>query len=202
MKERATFTLSFSSLYPSAMKPTLLQRGKCRGCLQWARERKQHSEKLQRMMTAKETVQKLNEERQALEEDVAKPGLPEDDCGPQVAGQAMSAMNDVLDLGCNDDESAPNLDELVLSLNTDKSRVFELVKSHLEHQLLHENISKSTVDTFKELLSADKAPLCLFSTREACQKFNTDMLSRLNTETKKFPCIDEVDETQGTFKLT
>ena len=97
-----------------------------------------HSEKLQRMMTAKETVQKLHEERGALKEDVAKPGL-QDDCSPQVASEAMSAMNDVLNLSRNDDKSAPNLDELVSSLNTDQSRVFELVKSHLEHQLLHKN---------------------------------------------------------------
>ena len=48
-------------------------------------------------------------------------------------------MNDALDLNRNDDKSAPNLDELVSSPNTDQSRVFELVKSHLEHQLLHEN---------------------------------------------------------------
>ena len=39
---------------------------------------KVHSEKLQRMMTAKETVQLLIEERQALKDDVAKPGLPKE----------------------------------------------------------------------------------------------------------------------------
>ena len=61
-------------------------------------------------------------------------------------------------------------------------------------------ITSPTVDKFEELLSTDKSPLCLFPTREACQKFNSDMLSKLDSEAKEIPCVDEVDETQGTFK--
>ena len=61
-------------------------------------------------------------------------------------------------------------------------------------------ISLPTVDIFEELLSTDKSPLCLFPTREACQKFNSDVLSKLDSEAKEIPCDDEVDETQGTFK--
>ena len=66
---------------------------------------------------------------------MVKPGLSEDDCRPKMTGKAISAINDVLNLG-RYDKSGPNLEELVSSLNTDKSRVFEPVKSHLEHQLL------------------------------------------------------------------
>ena len=46
-------------------------------------------------------------------------------------------MNDAFDLHQND-ETGPTLDELVSSLNADQSRVFKLVKSHLEHQAMHE----------------------------------------------------------------
>ena len=62
-------------------------------------------------------------------------------------------------------------------------------------------ITTSTADKFEELLSTGKSPLCLFPTREACQNFNPEMLSKLGTkEPKEIPCVDEVDETQGTFK--
>ena len=40
----------------------------------------------------------------------------------------------------------------------------------------------------------------LFLTRKSCQEFNSKMLSRLEAEVKEIPCIDEVDETSGTFK--
>ena len=58
------------------------------------------------------------------------------------------------------------------------------------------------VDKFEELLTLQKSPLCLFPTRQSCQEFNTEMLSRLKAETKEIPCIDEVDETTGKFKWT
>ena len=54
-------------------------------------------------------------------------------------------------------------------------------------------ITSPTVDKFEELLSTDKSPLCLFPTRDACQKFNSDMLSKLDSEAKEIPCVDEVD---------
>ena len=90
--------------------------------------------KLQKMLKATERVQKINEARQAEEEDVtdADP-LKEQDDGPQVTGQATAAMNDAFDLHKND-ETGPTLDELVSSSNADQSRVFEQVKSHLEHK--------------------------------------------------------------------
>ena len=58
-----------------------------------------HSEKLQKMLKATESVQKINEARQAEEEDVTDADqLEEQDDGPQVTGEATAAMNDVLDL--------------------------------------------------------------------------------------------------------
>ena len=110
-----------------------------------------HSEKLQRMLRAREHVQQINEARRAQEENVTnEPGPVEDDNGPQVAGEATSAMNDVLDLHQNDESDGPSLDELVQSLNTDQARVYDHVKSHLEHQWTHEKKQCSCAD-FKPL---------------------------------------------------
>ena len=110
-----------------------------------------HSEKLQRMLRAREHVQQINEARRAQEENVTnEPGPVEDDNGPQVAGEATSAMNDVLDLHQNDESDGPSLDELVQSLNTNQARVYDHVKSHLEHQLTHEKKQCSCAD-FKPL---------------------------------------------------
>ena len=36
------------------------------------------------------------------------------------------------------DNSAPSLNDLVLSLNVDQARIFLQVKTHLEHQVQHE----------------------------------------------------------------
>ena len=46
-------------------------------------------------------------------------------------------MHDVLDLQQNESDG-PSLEELVLSLNADQSRVYQQVKAHLVHQVLHE----------------------------------------------------------------
>jgi hypothetical protein len=76
-----------------------------------------HSEQLQRMLMARERVQKINEARRAQQEDVGTDPAPvEDDDGPQVAGEATSAMNDVLDLHQNNESDGPSLKELVQSL--------------------------------------------------------------------------------------
>ena len=89
-----------------------------------------HYEKLQKMLKATESVQKINE---AEEEDVtdADP-LEEQDDDPQVIGEATAATNDAFDLHQND-ETGPTLDELVSCLNANH-RVFKLVK----HQAMHE----------------------------------------------------------------
>ena len=61
-------------------------------------------------------------------------------------------------------------------------------------------ITTPVVDKFQELLASKQSPLCLFSTRQSCQEFNLEMLSRLNTDTKDILCTDEVDEISGIFK--
>ena len=60
-----------------------------------------------------------------------------DDGHTQVAGEATSAMHDVLDLQQNESEG-PSLKELVLTFYADQLRVYERIKAHLEHQVLHE----------------------------------------------------------------
>ena len=60
---------------------------------------------------------------------------------------ATSAMNDILDLHHNGDSGdGAGLKELVSSLTCDQGRVFEQVKSHLEHQALHETARCSCTD--------------------------------------------------------
>ena len=80
-----------------------------------------------------ESVQKINEARQAQEQDVEGPDKGEedddDDVRPQVVGEATSA---VLELPQSD---GPSLKELVSSLNADQQRVYERVKTH---QVVHE----------------------------------------------------------------
>ena len=47
-------------------------------------------------------------------------------------------MHDVANLQENG-EGGPSLDDLVSSLNVDQTRIFEQVKNHLEHQVMHES---------------------------------------------------------------
>ena len=84
----------------------------------------------------------------------------------------FSSMLDEIRRGCVSDETVEAL----------KSRV----------------ISIPVVDKFEELLSANKAPLCLFPTRKLCHDFNGKCYP--DAEIKEIPCMDEVDETQGTCK--
>ena len=62
-------------------------------------------------------------------------------------------------------------------------------------------ITTLVVDKLEELMSPGQSPLCLFPTCESCQDFNSEM-SKLGSEVKEIPCVDEVDETKGTFKWT
>ena len=96
-----------------------------------------HSEKLQRMLKAKENVENVNKARQAAEENVPMSEPMEEDEGPQVAGEATSAVHDVANLQANED-GGPSLEELVSSLNTDQARIFECIKEHFEHQVQYE----------------------------------------------------------------
>ena len=61
-------------------------------------------------------------------------------------------------------------------------------------------LSTSVVDKFQELMSSDQSPLCLFPTRQSCHDFNSDMLTKLDSELNEIKCVDEVDETKGTFE--
>ena len=94
-----------------------------------------HSEKLLRMLEARESVHKINEARQTEEKTLPEPESVE---GPLAVGEAMSAMHDVLDRQQNGD-SGPSLEELVSSLNADQARIFDQVKKHLELQAYHES---------------------------------------------------------------
>ena len=80
-------------------------------------------------------MHKITEARQAEEETVPGPEPVEEDEGPQVVGEATSAMHAVLDLLQN----GPSLDELVSSLSADQARIFDQVKKHLEHQAHRES---------------------------------------------------------------
>ena len=75
--------------------------------------------------------------------------LMEGDDGPQVPGEATSAMNDAANLQENDN-SGPSLEELLPSLNANQARIFECMRKLFEHQVQHENeICKC--DDFKPL---------------------------------------------------
>ena len=90
------------------------------------------------MLEARKSEPKINEARQTEEETLPEPEPVEEDEGPQVVGEATSAIHDVLYLQQNGD-SGPSLEELVSSLNTDQARMFDQVKKHLEHQAYHES---------------------------------------------------------------
>ena len=113
---------------------------------------KTHSEKLCKMLKAHDTVQKINEARQANAETVKENEPLEEDEGPQVVGEARSAMSDIFDLHQHDD--SPSLEHLVSSLNTDQTRIFKHVQQHLEHQACHESL---------KCTCSDLRPLHMFS---------------------------------------
>ena len=89
------------------------------------------------MLRANENVQKINESRQAEQQQVPVSEPSEEDEGPRVAGEASSAMHDVADLQ-HSDNSGPSLDELASSLNADQTRVFDKINCQLQHQVQHE----------------------------------------------------------------
>ena len=46
-------------------------------------------------------------------------------------------------------------------------------------------ITTPVIDKFEKLLASKQSPLCLFPTRKLCYDFNLQMLSRLQSDTKK-----------------
>ena len=65
--------------------------------------------------------------------------MPGEGGGPQVAAKLQK-----------NGEGGPSLDDLVSSLNVDQTRIFEQVKSHLEHQVMHES-GMCTCSVFKPM---------------------------------------------------
>jgi len=61
-------------------------------------------------------------------------------------------------------------------------------------------INGTVVDKYIELCKNASSPVCLFPTWKACQDFNQQMLSALDTELHKIVCIDEIDETSSSRK--
>ena len=81
------------------------------------------------------TFKKINESRQAEQQQVPVSEPIQGDEGPQVA--ASSAMHDMADLQ-HSDNYGPSLDELASSLNADQIRIFDKIKCQLQHQVQHE----------------------------------------------------------------
>ena len=93
-----------------------------------------HHDKLQQILAARNQVMKINEARQ---KDQPPPVNVKDDAGgddgPQIQGEAQSAMNDVRNLQ-DGTANQINLAERVSMMNEDQARVYRLVKEHLLHQ--------------------------------------------------------------------
>ena len=51
---------------------------------------------------------------------------------------------------------------------------------------------------YSNLQLSGKTPVCLFPTREQCDRVNEQMLQGLNTEIQQITCSDEIDETKST----
>ena len=68
-------------------------------------------------------------------------------------------------------------------------------------RILEERVIQGPIaDRFEELMQSGQSPVCLFSTRKACEEFNSKMLSKLQCKTVEICCTDEVDETKGMHK--
>ena len=63
-------------------------------------------------------------------------------------------------------------------------------------------IQVSISDQFTELQQSGKTPVCLFPKRKACELFNAEMLKTIMSHVHELDCIDEIDETAGTRKIT
>ena len=92
----------------------------------------------------------------------------------QRKDKEFSSMLDCVRRGCPTDET----------LSTLQQRVIQVFVS----------------DKFCELQESDQTPVCLFSTRKACDDLNTEMLTHLTSEVHELVCTDEVDETGSTRK--
>ena len=59
-------------------------------------------------------------------------------------------------------------------------------------RILEERVIQSPIaGRFKELMQSGQSPVCLFSTRKACEEFNNKMLSRLQCKMVEI-CYTEI----------
>ena len=87
------------------------------------------------MLAAQSKIQVINKARHEAQTDAND--LTQDDAdGPQVMGEAKSAMDDALGMNANPPDTLDS-DTRVGMLNTDQSRIFDRVKEHLLHQKRH-----------------------------------------------------------------
>ena len=61
-------------------------------------------------------------------------------------------------------------------------------------------IDENVAEIFERLNDAGDFPVCLFPTWKTCEDHNRVMLDTLNTKIEIIPCIDEINETNGTRK--
>jgi len=96
---------------------------------------KGHHEKLTKMLQAQSKVHRINEHRQATEEECAN---EDESMGLEIPGEATAAMHDVKEMECNAAMDEQTLEQRISMLNSDQRRVFDMVSSHLQHQRQHE----------------------------------------------------------------
>jgi len=98
-------------------------------------EMKDHHENLMKMLNVQSKVRNINEHRAQNEETVIKQkeNIQE---GPEIVGEAASAMNDICAI---DAVSDIDLIERLSKLNKDQRRIFEKLNDHFQHQYRHEH---------------------------------------------------------------
>jgi len=74
------------------------------------------------------------------------------------------------------------------------------VAQKIPYNVLIKVIEGKIVDNFKDLCEKGQSPVCLFPTRKACNDFNADMLSTLDSKMYQLKCVDEIDKTAGLCK--
>lgn len=96
-----------------------------------------YHKKLQMMVEASSTFKAINEARKA-DSNLELPENKEDDDGPQLDGEAKSAMQDANDIDSKALDTKLTLEDRINMLNADQRRVFDRIKKHLTHQQQHE----------------------------------------------------------------
>ena len=105
----------------------------------------EYHSRLQKILKAREALKKINDAREAANNEGTN---KEDRDEPELLGQAKSAMLDALHMNAKKPDKL-TLQERVMMLNSDQRRIFERVKDHLLHQVQHE-------------CNCEFEPLCMF----------------------------------------